>query len=575
LLAAALLLPALAAAAQPAPEGASGFLARPAAIAAKAMVVTTHPLATAAGLRILDAGGSALDAAIAAQLVLAVVEPQSSGIGGGGFLLSFDGERIRAWDGRETAPAVADESLFLDAGGKPLAFFDAVVGGRSVGVPGLMRMLEAAQRRAGRLPWARLFADAIAAAEQGFPVSPRLHTLLQDDRYLRDDAAARALYYEADGRAKPVGTLLKNPELATTLRILAGEGATALYAGDLARAVVAAVRGHPGNPGQLAETDLARYRAIEREPLCAPFQRWQVCGMPPPSSGGLAVAQILGILARGELRPFADTRAEGTASTEAIHRFSEAGRLAFADRNRYVADPDFVPLPTGLLDDAYLDRRAALIGERSLGSASAGVPPAAAALLRRVDGDDREVPATTHLSVVDAAGHAVSLTSSIEHAFGARLMVRGFLLNNQLTDFSFAPHDAQGLVANRVAGGKRPRSSMSPTLVFERESGALEAVTGSPGGPFIIGYVARTLVDMLVGGMSPDTALARPHFGSRNGPTELEAGRFEAATVKALEARGHEVREMPMTSGLSVIRRHPQGWIGAADPRREGEASGR
>ena len=534
------------------------------------MVVAAHPLASAAGLRTLAAGGSAVDAAIAAQLVLAVVEPQSSGIGGGGFLLSYDGERVRAWDGRETAPAAADESLFLDAGGKPLPFFDAVVGGRSVGVPGLLRMLEAAHRRDGRLPWARLFADAIALAENGFPIGPRLHKLLQDERFLRSDPAARALYYEADGSAKPVGTVLRNPELAATLKQLAADGAGALHAGGLAASIVAAVNGHPTNPGRMTAEDLAGYRAIERDPLCANFRRWRVCGMPPPSSGGLAVAQMLGILAAGELTPFASP--DGAPSVEAIHRFSETGRLAFADRNRYVADTDFVPLPRGLLDESYLRQRAALIGERSMGSATAGTPTGAP--LGWIDGYDREVPATTHLSVVDAAGHAVSLTSSIEHAFGARVMVRGFLLNNQLTDFSFAPRDADGLVANRVAGGKRPRSSMSPTLVFDREAGRLELVTGSPGGPFIIGYVARTLVDMLVAGAAPDAALARPHFGSRNGPTELEAGRFDAATVKALEGRGHAVREMPMTSGLSVIRRHPQGWIGAADPRREGEAHG-
>ncbi|HEY5763117.1 MAG TPA: gamma-glutamyltransferase family protein, partial [Rhodocyclaceae bacterium] len=515
MLLAALLVPS-AATAQPAPEGESGFTRKPSVFAEKAMVVAAHPAASAAGLRILDAGGSAVDAAIAAQLVLAVVEPQSSGIGGGGFLLSFDGQRVRAYDGRETAPATADDALFLDAGGKPLPFFDAVVGGRSVGVPGLVRMLELAHRRDGRLSWARLFDDAIALSERGFPVSPRLHKLLADDRYLRRDPAARALYYESDGRAKAVGNVLRNPELAATLQQLATEGADALHSGELAAAIVAAVNGHPSNPGRMTAADLSGYRALERAPLCTGFLAWRVCGMPPPSSGGLAVAQILGILAAGDMTAFT---APGSApSVDAIHRFSEAGRLAFADRNRYVADPDFVPLPAGLHDNGYLRQRAALIGTHSMGSATAGNPGAVP--LGWIDGHDHEVPATTHLSVVDAAGHAVALTSSIEHAFGARLMVRGFLLNNQLTDFSFAPRDADGLVANRVGGGKRPRSSMSPTLAFDRESGRLELITGSPGGPFIIGYVASTLVGMLVGQQAPDETLAQPHFGSRNGPTE-------------------------------------------------------
>ena len=576
--------------AQPAqPEGPTGFDARGAVTGSREMVATANPHASRAAMSILERGGSALDAAIAAQAVLTLVEPQSSGIGGGAFLLHWDAraKRVAAWDGRETAPAAADERLFVGADGKPLGFFDAVVGGRAVGVPGVLRMLEAAHARHGRLPWAELFAPAIALATDGFQVSPRLHALVAADRHLQRDPAAARHFYGPEGRPHPVGHLLRNRELADTLAQIARRGSLALHTGPIARDLVDAVRGHPTNPGLLTERDLAFYRPLERTPVCAPYRRWVVCGMPPPSSGGLAVAQILGILEAAQAPPLSGP--DAVPRPDGVHAFAEAGRLAFADRNRYVADPDFVAPPRGLLDAGYLARRARAIGERSMGRAEPGDPdgmPRAAA-----EEASLEQPATSHLSIVDAAGNAVAMTTSIEDAFGARLMVRGFLLNNQLTDFSFAAVEGGAPVANRVAPGKRPRSSMAPTLVFDRapgppqadgspRPGALVMTLGSPGGSQIIGYVARTLVSVLGDGLDVQTAIAMPNLGSRNGPTELEAGLAPPALAAALRARGHEVREIAMTSGLQgIVRRCDRGGrctlTGGADPRREGLVIGR
>jgi len=579
-LCAALLLAACSAAPErpAAPEAASGFRAGlQTATATRHMAAAANPLATEAGREILRAGGSAVDAAIAMQMVLTLVEPQSSGIGGGAFLLHFDGRRVQAFDGRETAPMAADENLFM-AGGKPMAFYDAVVGGRAVGTPGVLRMLEAAHRQHGRLAWARLFEPASGRADGGFPLSPRLHTLLKEEKFLARDPAARAYFYDADGAPKPVGTVLRNPQLAAALRAIAAGGADAFYRGDIAADVVRSVRSHP-NAGRLAESDLADYRPRERVPVCTDYRRWRVCGMPPPSSGGVAVAQMLGIFsvrniavvppleAGGQLQPQAD----------AVHLFSEAGRLAFADRNLYVADPDFIPVDwMALTHPRYLADRARLIGERSMGRAEPGVP---AGYTVAWAADESQRGATSHISVVDASGNAVAMTSSIEDAFGARLMVRGFLLNNQLTDFSFAPADGGRPIANRVQPGKRPRSSMAPTLVFDRASGELLATVGSPGGSQIIGYVAKTLVGVLDWDLDIQQAIDLPNFGSRNGPTEVEQGRMARGVVDGLRARGHEVREIPMTSGLQgIVRvRLPDGrsaWAGGADPRREGTALG-
>jgi gamma-glutamyltranspeptidase/glutathione hydrolase len=534
--------------------------------ASQAMVVAANPHAADAGLEILRAGGSAVDAAIAVQMVLGLVEPQSSGIGGGAFMLHWSPKtrRVRSYDGRETAPMAARADRFLDVQGRPLARAEAVFGGRAVGVPGVLRMLELAHRDHGKLPWARLFEPAIRLAEKGFAISPRLHRELQDDRYLRSDPAARRLFCDEDGNARPVGEIVANPEYAATLRAIAAGGADAFYRGAIAQDIVRAARTH-AVPGDLALEDLARYRAIERAPVCGPYRRWRVCGMGPPSSGGVGVLQLLGILERSG---FADAPPQ---SVEALHLFAEAGRLAYADRARYIADPAFVPQPVaGLLDPAYLDARARLIGERSMGRAQAGVPPGATALQ---DAPGYAIAGTSHISIVDAEGDAVAMTTTIEDAFGSRVMVRGFLLNNELTDFAFVPDSDGRAVANRVAPGKRPRSTMAPTLVFDPD-GRLRLVAGSPGGPAIINYVAKAIVGVLDWGLDPQTAAALPNFGSRNGPTNIERGSAYEALIPPLRARGHQIRVRKLTSGLHLIERVPGGWRGGADPRREGVVRG-
>jgi gamma-glutamyltranspeptidase/glutathione hydrolase len=563
----------------PAPEAASGFRAGLAtATATRHMAASANPLATDAGREILRAEGSAVDAAIAMQMVLNLVEPQSSGIGGGAFLMHWDGQRVQAFDGRETAPLAADENLFM-AGGEPMAFYDAVVGGRSVGTPGVLRMLEAAHKQHGRLPWPRLFEPAIQLAENGFPMSPRLNTLLAAEKYLHRDAAARAYFYNADGTPKAIGTVLRNPEFAATLRAIATRGADAFYQGAIAADIVRAVRAHP-NAGRLAESDFAAYRAKERTPLCTDYKRWRVCGMPPPSSGGIAVAQMLGIFANRNISVVPPQTVDGRLEpqADAVHLFSEAGRLAFADRGLYVADPDFVPVDMfALTNREYLAERAKLITDKSMGRAQPGAP-AGYRIAWAPDPSPLRV-STSHISVVDQFGNAVSMTTTIEDQFGARRMVHGFLLNNELTDFSFAPSADGKPIANRVQPGKRPRSSMAPTLVFDRATHQLVAAVGSPGGSQIINYVAKALVGILDWNLDVQQAISLPNFGSRNGPTELERGAFSGAMIEALKARGHEVREIEMTSGLQGIVRVQlpdgrPGWAGGADPRREGIARG-
>ena len=567
------------------PEIATGQqAARPASRHARFAVAAANPLATEAGRQMLARGGSALDAAIAVQMVLTLVEPQSSGIGGGAFLLHWDGQRVQAFDGRETAPAAADERLFLTPEGKPMAFHDAVVGGRSVGVPGTVRMLEMAHAQHGRLRWAALFEPAIRLAETGFPVSPRLHAMLQADAHLRKDPTAAAFFYQPDGTPWPVGHRLKNPELAEVLRRLARDGSRALHEGEIAQAIVAKVQGHPGNPGRMTLADLAGYHAKAREAIChdhtAGSRRWKICGFPPPSSGAIAVGQILGLMARtgAAQEPLAaDT---GLPSADWLHTYMEASRLAFADRAQYLGDPDFVPAPgddwRSLLDPAYLDARARLIHAQRAPTAPAGVPgPVRTSFAPMAEQIEY---GTSHISIVDAEGRAVSMTTTIEDAFGARQMVRGFLLNNELSDFSFAPADAAGRpVANRVEPGKRPRSSMAPTLVFDAE-GRLAASAGSPGGALIIHYTARTLHGLLQWRLDPQAAIDLPNFGTTGGPVVLEKGRFPAPVIEALKARGHEVREQDMTSGLQAIARGTQDgrtvWRGGADPRREGVVLG-
>ncbi len=553
-----------------APEGRTGRSEKSAVTASRYMASAANPLAAQAGAQVMAEGGSAVDAAIATALVLNLVEPQSSGIGGGGFMLVWDAtaKKLRAFDGRETAPAGVDRNLFLDAAGKKKPFLDAVVGGASVGVPGLLRMFEKVHGEYGRLAWARLFDPAIRMAEQGFAISPRLHALLAEDRRLRDNPAARALFYQADGSPKPIGSLLVNQPLADTLRRVAEGGAQVFYGGDIAADMVSAVRNAP-NPGALALADLSGYRAVERAPACIAYRVYRVCTMPPPSSS-VALLQMLGMLAQYDLPKL------HPGGVEAIDIIAQASRLAYADRDFYIGDPDHVRLPLGgLLDRGYLRDRAALIrpGQVSPQPASAGEPPQREGMLYG-RGIAPELPSTSHVSVVDAHRNAVSMTITIENAFGSRQMVRGFLLNNQLTDFSAAAVSDGRPVANRIEPHKRPRSSMTPVVAFNAD-GSLRLVVGSPGGSRIIGYVANTVIGVLDWGMDIQQAIGQPHFLDRNAGLELEAGTPLAGLADEMRRRGHKVVTGDMVSGLQGIEIRADQLVGGADPRREGVAIGR
>jgi gamma-glutamyltranspeptidase/glutathione hydrolase len=565
---------------QKAPEAASGYTEKAGWAARKYMVAAANPLAADAGYEMLKKGGTAIDAAIATQLVLTLVEPQSSGIGGGAFLMYYDGKKVQAFDGRETAPSKADEHLFQHLDGTPLSRLDGIVGGRSTGAPGVLRMLELAHRQHGKLPWKTLFGPAIRLSENGFAVSPRLNSLLAWDPYIRKDPTARAYFYAPSGKPWPVGHILKNPELAKTLREIADGGAEVFYTGRIARDIEAKVKGHPTNPGLLTAADIAAYAPKLREPVCNDYRAYTVCGMPPPSSGGIAVAQMLGMFETRDMKALAPSN--GIPNADAVHVFSEVGRLAYADRDRYAADTDFVPLPgrgiPALLDKNYLAQRASLIQDRSMGKAPAGHPPGVEMAWNWGLDNSIEAHSTSHIVAVDPYGAGLSMTTSVEDAFGSRQMVDGFILNNQLTDFSFDSRDASGPIANRVEAGKRPRSAMSPTIVFDKKTGQFVEAIGSPGGPLIINYVAKVLVGTLDWGLDMQQAIALPNFGSRNGPTELEAGRFPASEIEALQARGHAIRTGEQTSGLQGIQRiRIHGvplWFGGADPRREGIARG-
>ena len=499
--------------------------------AKRTLVAAAHPLAAEAGAEVLRRGGSAVDAAVAVQMVLGLVEPESSGIGGGAFMLHWSAaeKRLRSYDGRETAPAAAKPERFLKDG-KPLGFLEAALGGRSVGVPGVLRMLELAHARHGRLEWRSLFEPAIRIAEEGFAPSSKFLAALE--------RAPEVQRYFPAGR-------IVNREYAATLRALARGGTRVFYEGEIAKDIVAAVRAH-AKAGDLTEEDLRAYRAIEREVLCGPYRAWRVCSMGPPSSGGVALLQILGVLER---TAFARAAPQSAA---ALHFFAEAGKLAYADRARYLGDPDFVRVPVkGLLAPQYLDRRARLVSEKAMALAPPG---------------DAET-GTSHFSIVDARGDIVSMTTTIEAAFGSRIMVRGFLLNNQLTDFDFQPGGA-----NAVAAGKRPRSSMAPTIVFKGEEPYL--AVGSPGGSMIINYVAKALVGILDWGLGIQEAIELPNFGSRNGPTLVELGSRYEPHAGVLTERGHQVDRIVLTSGLHGIERVAGGWRGGADPRRDGAVRG-
>lgn len=552
------------------PEGESGFTPKPLVKANKHMVVAAHPLAAEAGLAMLRQGGSAIDAGVAAQMVLNLVEPQSSGIGGGAFMLYWDAgaKTLTSYDGRETAPAAATPELFLDDEGKPLSREVAIASGLSVGVPGVLAALKLMHDTYGKLPWSELFQPAIALARDGFPVSPRLAKMLADIGPETFTPDARAYFFDVQGRPWPVGYKLKNQALADTLETIARDGTKPFYEGAIAADIAKAVQNDPRRPGQLTVADLANYRAKEREPVCALYRDHRVCGAGPPSSGAVAVGQTLGLLAPFNLgaTPF---------TLSAAHAIAEAERLAFADRARYLADPDFVAVPVaGLLDPTYLAERRALIEpDRAQSEVAAGSPPNTKQGEFGTDAT-KERGGTSQVSVVDGAGDAFSMTTSIEYVFGARNMVRGFLLNNQLTDFSFLPVDEQGRkVANRVEAGKRPRSSMDPTMVFGKEGG-LSYVLGSPGGPAIILFNLKALIALIDWRLDVAAASALVNLGSIEDTLLIEPGAEWDGLAAALAAMGHQVRRIPLASGEHIIAVTPDGLEGGADPRREGQALG-
>jgi gamma-glutamyltranspeptidase / glutathione hydrolase len=577
-----------------APELPSGWTPKRIAYANQDMVSAANPLAVQAGVTLLAQGGSAVDAAIAVQMVLNLVEPQSSGLGGGAFLLHYDQPRrqLLAYDGRETAPADATADMFIGPDQRPLGLLAAVDGGLSVGTPGLLRMLEAAHKAHGKLPWADLFAPAIRLAQDGFEISDRLHTSVAGaaERIKAQGEPIASYFLNQDGTAKARGTRLQNPQLAATLQTIATQGADAFYSGEIAQDMVAKVRAHPTRPGRLSLADLQGYKSLVREPVCAVYRgAYRVCGMPPPSSGGITLLQTLGLLENFDLSATAPN------SADAVHLISEAYRLAYADRDHYLADPDFVNVPqAGLLASGYLRQRASLIRlHQSMGTPKPGVPAGSKQPL----GADTSgnLPSTSHVSIVDRHGQAVSMTSTIENGFGSLQMVRGFLLNNQLTDFSFTAQDPDGRwIANRVEPLKRPRSSMAPIVVLHARSGDLEAVIGSPGGSAIIQYVTKSLIGMMDWQLDVQEAINLPNFGAQTSPvTVIEAGSsLDTPAIRAdLRARGHTVvPTSALVSGLHGLvynGKRPDGstglfgrqpalgaYAGGADPRREGVAAG-
>jgi len=553
-----------------APEIASGVEEKELVSASKQMVVAANPLAAQAGLDVLRQGGSAADALVAVQTVLGLVEPQSSGLGGGAFLVWYDAQtgEITTFDGRETAPMAASDDLFLEDG-EPMAFFDAVIGGRSVGTPGVVRLMEAVHQRYGKHEWADLFESAIELAEAGFEVSPRLHTQIADDRgKLDQEPAARAYFYDESGEPIAAGTILKNPDYAATLRTIAQEGADAFYTGDIAQKIVEAVRNHPTNPGLLSLEDLASYEVKQRPAVCVPYRGLDVCGMGPPSSGALTIGQILGMVSHFNLA------ALGPDDPESWRIIGEATRLAFADRDMYMADSDFVSMPQGLLNASYLEERAALIRRTTALPAEevkAGTPPWDKAEFR-LPGIAPELPSTSHFVIVDEEGNIASMTTSIESGFGSRQMAAGFLLNNQLTDFAFSPQNGSEAVANRVEPGKRPRSSMSPTIILKE--GKPVFALGSPGGSNIIPYVANAIIALVDWKMDMQQAVSLPHLSNRFGTYDLEAGTPAEELADDLQALGFETRVTELNSGLHGVAITPDGLQGGADPRREGVAVG-
>lgn len=556
-----------------APETATGFGGQTLATAKTHMISAANPLAAEAGLEILRAGGSAVDAAIASQLVLGLVEPQSSGLGGGAFIVHFDAEQkaLTTYDGRERAPAAATPKRFLTKSGAPIPFRKAVNSGLSIGVPGTVRLLEHAHKKHGRLAWAKLFDPAIRLAEQGFKVSQRLHYLLRWAGAKKFDAKARAYFFDRNGNARAVGSRLKNPDYAATLRAIANGGAAAFYSGAIAEEIVRSAQTARTFKSDMTASDLTRYQVTERPPVCARYRGYNVCGMGPPSSGGPAIVQILKLLQRFDL----GSTAKDAMNPKALHLIAEAEKLAYADRNRYIGDPDFISVPSGLYDEAYLASRAKQIdpARAMTKPPKPGTPPGAQ---RSQFGRDHSIEraGTSHISVIDSAGNTVSMTTTIEGAFGSGHWAAGFLLNNELTDFSFRPTDKQGrAIANRVQAGKRPRSTMAPVIVFN-DKGDVFAAVGSPGGGRIILYVTKALIALIDWKLDAQQATSIANFGSMGKAFQIETGFKAMRQAFKMKQFGHTIRPDLMTSGLHIVVRRGEHLEGGADPRREGRALG-
>ncbi|TOF97375.1 gamma-glutamyltransferase [Vibrio parahaemolyticus] len=554
-----------------APEQSTGLKHKQLVKAKDYMVTAANPIATQAGADVLEQGGNAIDAMVVVQLMLGLVEPQSSGIGGGAFLVYWDGEqqKLTTYDGRETAPLTATPTLFLDDQGQPLQFYDAVVGGRSVATPGTVKLLWDTHQKYGKLEWKKIIQPVINLAEEGFAVSPRLASLIANDaERLSRFPTTKAYFFNADGSPKTEGTRLKNPEYAQTLKAIAKQGAQAFYQGDIAKDIIATVQTAVGNPGVLAQQDFDTYRIKQREPVCAAYQSYDICGMGPPSSGALTVGQILAITEQYDLKGW------GADSAKSWQVIADASGLAFADRGKYMADQDYVPMPTeGLLDKDYLKQRAELIQVgKALTKVEAGNPPWSHAMNLSMD-ESIELPSTSHFNIVDKQGNVVSMTTTIENAFGSRLMVRGFLLNNELTDFSFRTHQNGAPIANRLEPGKRPRSSMAPTIIMKNDQPYM--AIGSPGGSRIIGYVAQAIIAHTQWDMDIQQAINQPRVLNRFGTVDLEQDSAATQLQPALEKMGFKTEIRDLNSGLHAIRITENGLEGAADPRREGAAIGK
>ena len=555
---------------QIAPESASGIQHKMAVEAKQFIVAAANPHAVKAGYEVLNQGGTAADAMVAVQTVLGLVEPQSSGLGGGAFLVYYNAKtgKVTTYDGRETAPLAATPELFQDKNGKPFKFYDAVVGGRSVGTPGTVKLLESVHRQHGTLNWSKLLQPARKMAIDGFEVSPRLAgAIAKDQERLSTYPDTQQYFFNADGTPLAEGHLLKNPDYANTLQVLAQEGSKAFYEGKIANDIVNRVRTAANNPGVLQKKDFLAYEVKERPAVCAPYRQFDVCGMGPPSSGALTVGQILGIASHFDLKGL------GAGNPRAWQVIGEASRMAFADRGRYMADDDYVPMPEGLLDSQYLANRAKLINLGTvMEKAVVGNPPWSKPLALAND-ESLELPSTSHFVIVDSEGNIVSMTTTIENGFGSRLMSNGFLLNNELTDFSFRAFKDGYPIANRLEPGKRPRSSMAPTIVFKDNEPYL--AIGSPGGSRIIGYVATAIIAHLDWGMDIQQAINLPHMVNRFGTYDLEAGTSAEEFKQPLEALGYKVNIRDLNSGLHAVLLNEDVLIGAADPRREGTVMGK